>query len=81
MGRPREHTGRILWDAIQYIAATGCQWAQLPKDFPPFTVSTEPAAAQRPRVSLCWVSTRDANWKSIHYGAASEPSSRSDILS
>ena len=24
-------------DAIQYIAAAGCQWAMLPKDFPPFT--------------------------------------------
>ena len=22
---------------MEYIAATGCQWAQLPKDFPPFT--------------------------------------------
>ena len=28
---------RAVWDAIQYIAATGCQWAMLPKDFPPFT--------------------------------------------
>jgi len=37
VGRPREHKARILWDAIQYIATTGCQWAQLPKDFPPFT--------------------------------------------
>jgi transposase len=24
-------------DAIQYIAATGCQWNLLPRDFPPFT--------------------------------------------
>jgi transposase len=36
-GRPRKHKARTLWDAIQYIAATGCQWAQLPRDFPPFT--------------------------------------------
>lgn len=36
-GRPRKHKARDLWNAIQYIAATGCQWAQLPKDFPPFT--------------------------------------------
>ena len=28
---------RAVWDAIQYIAATGCQRAMLPKDFPPFT--------------------------------------------
>jgi transposase len=37
VGRPLEHDPRTLWDAIQYIAATGCQWAHLPKDFPPFT--------------------------------------------
>jgi len=37
VGRPRKHRARTLWDAIQYIASTGCQWAQLPKDFPPFT--------------------------------------------
>ncbi len=28
---------RAVWDALQYIASTGCQWAMLPKEFPPFT--------------------------------------------
>lgn len=37
VGRPRRTDMRAVWDAIQYIAATGCQWAMLPKDFPPFT--------------------------------------------
>ena len=37
VGRPRLHRARDVWDAIQYLAATGCQWAQLPRDFPPFT--------------------------------------------
>ena len=37
VGRPRKHSMRRMWDAISYIAATGCQWAMLPKDFPPFT--------------------------------------------
>ncbi len=37
VGRPRKTEMRDVWDAIQYIATTGCQWAQLPKDFPPFT--------------------------------------------
>lgn len=37
VGRPRRTNMRTVWDAIQYIAATGCQWAMLPKDFPPFT--------------------------------------------
>lgn len=36
-GRPRLTGMRAVWDAIQYLAATGCQWAMLPKDFPPFT--------------------------------------------
>lgn len=37
VGRPRKTDMRAVWEAIQYIAATGCQWAMLPKDFPPFT--------------------------------------------
>jgi transposase len=37
VGRPRTTCMRSVWDAIQYIATTGCQWALLPKDFPPFT--------------------------------------------
>jgi len=37
VGRPRLTDMRSIWDAIQYIASTGCQWAMLPKDFPPFT--------------------------------------------
>lgn len=37
VGRPRRTKMRAVWDAIQYIAATGCQWAMLPKEFPPFT--------------------------------------------
>ncbi len=35
VGRPRTTDLRTVWNAIQYMAATGCQWAQLPKDFPP----------------------------------------------
>jgi transposase len=36
-GRPCKHSMRTLWNSVQYIAATGCQWRLLPKDFPPFT--------------------------------------------
>ncbi len=32
-GRPGTVDMRSIWDAIQYVAATGCQWRQLPKDF------------------------------------------------
>lgn len=35
LGRPRKVNLRDIWDAIQYIAAAGCAWSLLPKDFPP----------------------------------------------
>ncbi|MEY3183061.1 MAG: hypothetical protein RLZ35_1046 [Pseudomonadota bacterium] len=40
-GNRRKHTVKILVDAIFYLTKTGCQWRQLPKDFPPWkTVHT-----------------------------------------
>lgn len=35
IGRPRETDLRRVVDAILYMASTGCQWRQLPRDFPP----------------------------------------------
>jgi len=37
LGRPREVELRAVVDALLYIARTGCQWRQLPREFPPFT--------------------------------------------
>ena len=37
LGRPRQTALRSVMDAILYMAATGCQWRQLPKDFPPYS--------------------------------------------
>ena len=34
-GRPRTTDMRAVVEAILYIAASGCQWRMLPKDFPP----------------------------------------------
>jgi transposase len=34
-GRPRTTELRDVADAILYMAATGCQWAMIPNDFPP----------------------------------------------
>jgi transposase len=34
-GRPRTTELRDVMDAILYMAATGCQWAMIPNDFPP----------------------------------------------
>jgi transposase len=37
LGRPRTTDLRAVIDALLYIASTGCQWRQLPKDFPPYS--------------------------------------------
>ena len=37
LGRPRATDLRTVMNAILYIASTGCQWRQLPKDFPPYS--------------------------------------------
>lgn len=35
LGRPRKTDLREVFNAIQYVLATGCQWRALPSDFPP----------------------------------------------
>ena len=37
LGRPRETDFRAVVDALLYMARTGCQWRQLPHDFPPYS--------------------------------------------
>ena len=37
IGRPRDTDLRVVMDAILYMASTGCQWRQLPKDCPPYS--------------------------------------------
>lgn len=34
-GRPRGTDMREVFNAMRYVLRTGCQWRQLPKDFPP----------------------------------------------
>jgi putative transposase len=42
VGRPNSVDRRALIDAILYILRTGCQWRQLPHDFPPWgTVASQ----------------------------------------
>ncbi len=41
LGRPRTTDLRSVVDAIFYMASTGCQWRQLPKDFPPYSTVQE----------------------------------------
>ena len=37
MGRPRKTDPRQIFDAIQYMLASGCRWRLLPGSFPPFS--------------------------------------------
>ena len=37
VGCPRKTNLREVMNAILYIGSTGCQWAMLPKDFPPYS--------------------------------------------
>jgi transposase len=37
IGRPRTTNMKDVVNAIFYIASTGCQWRQLPKEFPPYS--------------------------------------------
>ena len=51
-GRPRKTDLRAVVNAIQYLqrwtlrVGTGCQWRQLPKDFPPFTTVRTDSSGQ-----------------------------------
>ena len=37
LGRPRTTGLRDVVDALFYMASTGCQWRQMPRDFPPYS--------------------------------------------
>ncbi len=58
LGRPRTTNLREVLNAILYIAATGCPWRYLPKDFPP--VSTVQRYFYRWRDEGLWVALNGA---------------------
>ena len=37
LGRPPKTETRSLVNALLYMVRTGCQWRQLPREFPPYT--------------------------------------------
>ena len=70
---PHKHRARTLWDAIQYIASTGCQWAQLPKDFPPFTTVQYHFYRMRDSGLLDVVNAVLVAWVRVAEGREAEP--------
>src|SRR5680860_1697992 len=75
-GRRRSTPLRSVIDAIFYLLQTGCQWAMLPKDFPP--TSTVHGYFKRFEGDDTWVRIHDAVYRLslIHI---SEPTRRTPI--
>lgn len=70
-GRPPTVDRRNLLDAIFYILRTGCQWRQLPHDFPPWgTVSSQFC---RWRTSGLWQRIHDALYAKARLLAGKKP--------
>jgi transposase len=57
IGRPRTTDVRDVVNALFYIASTGCQWRQLPKEFPPYSTVQ----------GYFYPWSRDWTWSSINY--------------
>ena len=68
LARPRKGALRDIWNAIRYIAASGCAWSLLPKDFPP--VSTVRCYFHRWRDSCMRSTGRRWPWYATHRAEA-----------
>jgi len=55
-GRPRKTDMRAVLNAINYVVRTGCQWAFLPRDFPPKSTVYD----------YFWQWGRDDVWEQMH---------------
>lgn len=48
-GRPRKYALRRVTEAVLYVVKTGCQWRQMPVDFPPWQTVYQQFRAWRMR--------------------------------
>lgn len=55
-GRPEKYPKREIMNAIRYVTRTGCQWRNIPNDFPPWESVYY--------YFRCW--RMDGVWKRIH---------------
>lgn len=77
-GRPREISLRVIMNAILYIAATGCQWRALPKDFPP--CSTVQYYFYKWRGSGLWRTINDALVRRMRERQGRKPTPSAGII-
>ena len=66
-GRPRTTDMRAVLDAILYLLRTGCQWRQLPADFPPWP--TVHGYFRRWRIAGFWTVLHRALYPLAHAAA------------
>jgi putative transposase len=77
-GRPREISLRVILNAILYIAASGCQWRALPKDFPPY--STVQHYFYKWRGSGLWRTINDALVRRMRERQGRKPTPTAGII-
>ena len=77
-GRPREISLRVILNAILYIAASGCQWRALPKDFPP--CSTVQYYFYKWRGSGLWCTINDALVRRMRERQGRKPTPTAGII-
>lgn len=77
-GRPREVSLRVITNAILYIAATGCQWRELPRDFPP--CSTVQYYFYKWRGSGLWRTINDALVRRMRERQGRKPTPSAGII-
>jgi len=77
-GRPRSVDIRAVVDAIFYRIKTGCQWRQLPRDFPPW--STAAGYYRIWRRNGTWQVIHDALREQVRVKAGREPTPSAAII-
>jgi putative transposase len=77
-GRPRTVSIRAVVNAIFYRTRTGCQWRQLPRDFPPW--STVAGYYRSWRRTGVWQSVHDALREQVRIAAGRDPTPSAAII-
>jgi len=78
VGNKSEHHKRALVNAVFYIEKTGCQWRQLPHEYPPY--STVWSFYRRARESGLWERINDALVKKVRENAGRKASPSYGII-
>ena len=78
VGNKSEHHKRSLVNAVFYIEKTGCQWRQLPHDYPPY--STVWSFFRRAKINGLWEKIMDSLVVRVRVKAGRKPSPSYGII-